>query len=653
MSKLPKPQPPLAMKTTTSKAAATPKHPLGTHFKKKFVGYGFWEGCITSFDGADYEVRYEDNCRDFLSEEDIDDIIIKSNKLVQKKVKVETLQTQQLAQHNTPCSSAKRNRIPTDRYVPAPTMIKQERQSTITTMKQEQILSTPASSPLPSFTVGQHVWVTIGREMHSAKIKQILASNMAKVQWTTMLTYSNVSIDDIKPMFDYENGEIVSSRFSKRKRGETDRFVPPPPTKKEPNNVVTNTSLYSPKRGKKAAVVAKRGKSLVRPQKQYPLMKREPRQSQLPKQKSKQDLRLEKEKEEDYKSLSNLYLEPKIRKNEELPSGICLRQKTVVCGLLRCKSSQFRKQLHKRIIGLEREGKKDEIHQILKQMREHDEFGAAGDGPTQLLEDILDISDADDDEVAVVHNTFTMPTCVKRESMVIDLEKAQPIKNKKPNVEDVETGGIVANTTFEPINPAIDARVKREIESTEDSKEIKLVQEQVNDATGKEVNNESKMPAKRGICSPSVVDSLDEPEPKRYKRSEDSIDISTVSSLTFPGGESRVFAGIPCEIIFKRRSSSFPKYASADISNNARKTPSINLASSSREEQTVSKAASSENIEVGDSGAAECIDLCDESNSDQTVAHKSDQMEIIDVDAEVQQGRSRQPATTNNVIVVD
>ena len=110
MSKLPKPQPPLAMKTTTSKAAATPKHPLGTHFKKKFVGYGFWEGCITSFDGADYEVRYEDNCIDFLSEEDIDDIIIKSNKLVQKKVKVETLQTQQLAQHNTPCSSAKRNR---------------------------------------------------------------------------------------------------------------------------------------------------------------------------------------------------------------------------------------------------------------------------------------------------------------------------------------------------------------------------------------------------------------------------------------------------------------------------------------------------------------------------------------------------------------
>jgi hypothetical protein len=605
--------------TITSKAAAKPKHPIGTRFKKKFVGYGIWEGRITSFDGEDYEVTYiEDNCVEFISVSDMDDIITKSNKFVHKKVKLETLQNQQPAvQKNTP---SKRYRLPIDRYVPAPLMIKKELQTT--TVKEELSSTLSAISPSPTYTVGQHVWVFIGRETHSAKIKDILDSNMAKVQWTTMLTYANVSFDDIKPMFDNNSdGEVVSSRFSKRKRGRTNRFAPPPPTKQEPRNkkvvVKRDTNQYSPtKRGKIAA--AKCVKSLVRPQNQYPLMKRGPRQNQLSEQKSEEELRLEKEKEEDYKSLWNLYLEPKVRRNEELPSGMRIRQKMATCGLLRCKTSKFRKQLHKTIICLEREGKHEKIHQMLKQMRKHDTSGAAGDGPKELMEEILDLSNADNDEVAFVDNIDTS-TCVKRESMVFDLEEGQPNKNNVGGKAD----GIVASTSFEPIDSAINS-VEGGKESSVESM-FKLIQDRDTKSPGKEVNDYSKShdvsvsgekiiqtevdvdaEVNRGICSPSVVDSLEELEPQRFKRTEESIDLSTVSSLTFPGGESRV-ATIPTVItIRRRRARYYPKYPGAQIREDARKTPSINPASStSRDhEQTMTQAASSETNKSADSGVA-------------------------------------------------
>ncbi len=685
--------------TITSKAAAKPKHPIGTHFHKKFVGYGIWEGCITSFDGEDYEVRYiEDNFVEFISPEDMDDIITKSDKYVQYKVKLETLQNQQYQQSAQKHNPSKRIRLPTDRYVPSPSMIKKERQTIITTVKQELSSTPTATSPTPTYRVGEHVWVFAGREMHSAKIKEILDSDMAKVQWTTMLTYANVAFSDIKPMFDNNSdGEVVSSRFSKRKRGQTNRFVPPP-TKQEPNDMMTTSrkkiaikrdtshqfasskNQYSPtKLGRKAA--AKRAKSLVRPQKQYPLMKREPRQNQLPKQKSEEELHLEKEKEEDYKSLWNLYLEPKVRKNEELPSGMRIRQKTATCGLLRCKTSQFRKQLHKTIIRLEREGDHEKIHQMLKQMRDHDQRGAAGDGPKELMEEILDIPNADDDEVAFVDN-ITTSTCAKRESLVFDLEEEQPNKNNL-NVGEEADDIVAANTSFEPIDPAIDS-VEREKESNDDSN---LLQDKVNDAPGKKVDDEfnshelsvtgekivetevkdsgasfAAAEANRGICSPSVVDSLDELEPKRFKRTEESIDLSTVSSLTFPGGESRVaIPQIPAVITIRRRANYYPKYTGAQISEDARKTSSTNAASSGSEDnrQTVSRAASSRKNEAADSGAAGCIDLS-VTNSDRTIPYRSDQakkssdqVEIIDVDAEVQQVKRRQPPTMNEVIVLD
>jgi hypothetical protein len=348
-----------------------------------------------------------------------------------------------------------------------------------------------------------------------------------------------------------------------------------------------------------------------------------------------------------------------VRKNEELPSGMCLRQKTAICGLLRCKTSLFRKQLHKTIIRLDKEGKKDKVHQMLKQMREHDETGAAGDGPKELIDEILDISDTDNDEVAFVGN-ITTPTCVKRDRGVIDVEKQQPKE------------GVNANRTFEPIGS-----VEREQESN-DSTDMKLAQEKVS-ASRKEHDlsvtegkfsvtkveksgaNVEAAKGKRAICSPSVVDSLDELEPKRFKRSEESIDLSTVSSLTFPGGESRAaIPQIPTEITIRRRAQSTrSKYTSAKSRNDASETPSTNVATSSSDDnkETMPEAVRCEKKEAADRGAAKCIDLCE--SSDQTIPYRgdtaqvSDQVEIIDVDVKTEQIRRRQPSSQNEVIVLD
>lgn len=256
------------------------------------------------------------------------------------------------------------------------------------------------------------------------------------LQWSTLLTYSNVSVDDIKPMFDTnDGGEVISSEFSKRKRQKTNKYTPPhlqPTLTKKERNDDMNASLHkvpslkkeysSPKQcGKKKEctvegcknVIAAKEKcwkhynqarlktkkadtkkskklSFVRSKKQYPVTKKEPR-------KSDEELRLEKEKDEEYKALWDMYLEPVVRKNEELPSGMHIRQKRAVCSLLRCKTSKFRKKLHAEITRLDRgEGNKDDIHQMLKQMREHDESGAVGDGPPDLLKRILDVFENDE-----------------------------------------------------------------------------------------------------------------------------------------------------------------------------------------------------------------------------------------------------------------
>src|SRR6056300_598069 len=78
------------------------------------------------------------------------------------------------------------------------------------------------------------------------------------LQWSTLLTYSNVSVDDIKPMFDTnDGGEVISSEFSKRKRQKTIKYTPPPLqprlAKKERNDSIASLKKeYSPKQcGKK------------------------------------------------------------------------------------------------------------------------------------------------------------------------------------------------------------------------------------------------------------------------------------------------------------------------------------------------------------------------------------------------------------------
>ncbi len=112
-------------------AVKSPKYPIGTRFFKKFVGFGagVWEGQITSFDGEDYEVEYvEDNLIGYISEKDMDKIMVRSDKLRQKNVKVETCDVKIEPQSNSCaseesnqlCSSNKRKRKHTKRYVVTP-----------------------------------------------------------------------------------------------------------------------------------------------------------------------------------------------------------------------------------------------------------------------------------------------------------------------------------------------------------------------------------------------------------------------------------------------------------------------------------------------------------------------------------------------------
>lgn len=567
-----------------------PKYPIGTTFRKKWVGYGVWEGYIASFDGEDYEVKYvEDSFIEFINEDQMEDIISRSNKY--DDVTLQTRENQQLGQHNDdlpPCGE-KRNRSPTERYTPPPVK-KERRQTTVDTSSMKVEKQSPPTKQ-PSFHVGQQVWVEVGRTMHSAVIKTILNPNMVKVQWSTLLTYSNVSVNDIKPMFDTnDGGEVISSEFSKRKRQKTNKYTPPPLqprlTKKERNEDMTssqkiecNTSLHkvpslkkeylSPKqcgkkkecsvegcknviaakekcwkhynqarlKTKKADTKKSKKSSFGKSKKQYPVTKKEPR-------KSDEELRLEKEKDEEYKALWDMYLEPVVRKNEELPSGMHIRQKRAVCSLLRCKTSKFRKKLHTEITRLDREGNKDEIHQMLKRMREHDESGAVGDGPPDLLKRILDVFENDD--VAIVDFPATPSQRVKKEHSVFDLEE-QPTSDN-----------VVVNTAFKPIASDISPSEAREKESSQpadakmqqdevidhdqdhDQDEDSPEQEAEDDSNPKDLNiavventgneaNVTRAETKCGVCSPSVANPLDKLESKMLQLVETQIQQNKLS----------------------------------------------------------------------------------------------------------------------------
>ena len=624
------------MATTRSKTAA-PKYAIGTHFRKKFLGYGIWEGVISSFDGDDYEVRYlEDNYIEFISIKDMDDIVTRSNKYVQNKVKLETLQShhQQQVGQKIP-SNDKRCRLPTERYPPAPWIIKQEQQRTDTTSS--------FATKKPSFKEGQHVWVCAGREMHSARIIEICSSSKVKIQWSTMQTYSFVSMDDIKPMFDSNtNGEIIASHFSRRTRERTERFSPPLPTKQEQEHAATTTNNGLKKQPSRTKRTKKTATKRSFSKKQRTFVKRESIQSGVSSQKTEsvslQELFHEKEKEDDYKSLWNTYLEPQIRKNVELPyNGMRIRQTKAMCGLLRCKTSTFRKKLYKRIINLDKEGKKDEIYQMLKQMREHDESGAVDEGPKELMEEILKISQIHDDEVAVVD-------CVKQEQICMNIEVGEP------------KAGTTSKSAFEPIHSA-NASGEREEEAASDladsqSTELSRYNYDLSATTeragkvGNHRRDSTAAQAKQGICSPCSDNSMDEC-PKRFKSAE-SNDSSTISSLTFPGAESRSpTPQIPAEITIKRRFDSLrTKGNDAKISSTVCVTPPTVETNG----QNLSQAMNSEKNETNRT-TTECIDLC-EDMSDGNISEK--QIGIIDVDTESHQDNRKKSTSTNgDVILLD
>jgi hypothetical protein len=73
------------------------------------------------------------------------------------------------------------------------------------------------------------------------------------------------------------------------------------------------------------------------------------------------------EVESEYRELWDYYLNQKVRKEEEIPSGMVIRKKVAQCQLLRSKS-QFRRLVHKRILALNKVNEKREIYRILKEV---------------------------------------------------------------------------------------------------------------------------------------------------------------------------------------------------------------------------------------------------------------------------------------------
>jgi len=98
----------------------------------------------------------------------------------------------------------------------------------------------------------------------------------------------------------------------------------------------------------------------------------------------------------EYRTLWDYYLKPTTRDKEEIPSGMILRRRTASCNLLRYRNSVFRQLVHRKILRLERSGKKNEINRILKDMYNHDKSMQSGDGPRQLLDEILGQQKVDD-----------------------------------------------------------------------------------------------------------------------------------------------------------------------------------------------------------------------------------------------------------------
>lgn len=69
-----------------------------------------------------------------------------------------------------------------------------------------------------------------------------------------------------------------------------------------------------------------------------------------------------------YDMLWEFFMDPKVRMDEEIPSGMVIRKKVAQCSLLRSKC-KFRHLVHKKILALNVENRKKEIFRILTQVR--------------------------------------------------------------------------------------------------------------------------------------------------------------------------------------------------------------------------------------------------------------------------------------------
>ena len=118
--------------------------------------------------------------------------------------------------------------------------------------------------------------------------------------------------------------------------------------------------------------------------------------------------------QDEYNFLCRYYLEKVIRDKEQLPGGMVLRAKSVQCNLLRYSKCKFRQRLYKEIQRLKKRDDTEEIYRMLKLLHEHDSSGKPGDGPKELIEQILEKIQSDSDD----------PECIneEREMEVYDVD---------------------------------------------------------------------------------------------------------------------------------------------------------------------------------------------------------------------------------------
>ena len=213
----------------------------------------------------------------------MEEIMIKSDRLVKKKVKIANQETatsttrcDKPIKNEPPGSSEKSNiitskriRMKTDMYIPPPSMfarkVKEEDESQSNRLMNTSSISAvgkqqhkevkakkkintkkTARSIMPrrriatpkrktatevttrkSFKEGEHVWVKQGKGSHAAVVVSC-GTKKATIRWSTMNNLvCDVKVKDLLPMFDEKEGGACSNR--KRDRKQTDMYAPPPP----------------------------------------------------------------------------------------------------------------------------------------------------------------------------------------------------------------------------------------------------------------------------------------------------------------------------------------------------------------------------------------------------------------------------------------